>query len=90
MPTPLPPLPPGQQQQLDQFHASVSEVLDRYVKGFEMDANRHAVKHGAMPEDRMLADVTRILARDVPANMLAGIAALAIIRGIARKRQGKG
>jgi hypothetical protein len=86
----LPPLPPGQQQHVDQFHASCSEVLDRYVAGFELDMNRHAIKHGPMPPERALTDLTRILARDVPANMLAGITAMAILRGIAKKREGKG
>lgn len=86
----LPSLPPAQQQRADQFHASCSEILDRYIAGFELDLNRHAVKHGVMPPERMLMDVTRILAKDVPANMLAGLAALAIIRGIAKKKEGKG
>lgn len=86
----LPPLSPEQQGKLDQFHAACSELLDRLIKGYEVDFNRHAVKHGAMPEDRAVFDMARLLAQDVPPNMLAGITAMAIVRGIAKKRGGKG
>lgn len=90
MTNPVPPLHPNLQRQVDHFAASTAELLDRYTHSFEMDANRHAVKHGRMARERMVYDMTRILARDVPANMLAGIAAEAIVRSIERKRQGKG
>lgn len=90
MSAPIPQLPPGYEQKVDQFHASCVELLNRYISGVELDMNRHAVKHGPIPEARAVYDLTRMLARDVPANMLAGITALAIVRGIAKKREGKG
>lgn len=90
MNAPLPPITPETQSKLDQFAASCSEILDAYINGVQLDMNRHAVKHGPPPEERALWDLTHLLARDVPPEMLAGITALAIIRGIARKRQGKG
>lgn len=90
MSAPLPKMTPAHSQKVDQFHASVVELLDRYIKGIEVDMNRHAVKHGPMPEERAVYDLTRILVRDVPPEMLAGITALAIVRGVAKKRQGKG
>ncbi len=91
----LPPLPPGLRDKVVQYRLACAEILDRYLHGFEMDANRHAVKHGPMDEDRMHNDLTRILTMqmnqgDLPANMLAGLLAEAIIRGIAKKREGKG
>ena len=86
----LPKLSPQMQAKTDQWHAACEELLDRYISGVEIDMNRFAVKHEAMPEDRALLDLSRILAKDVPPNMLAGITALAIIRGIARKGRGKG
>ena len=90
MTAPIPPLSPAQQQKADQFHSACVELLDAYINGIELDLNRHAVKHGPAPEERTLFDLTRILVKDVPPNMLAGLTALAIIRGIAKKRQGKG
>lgn len=94
MPNPLPSLPPDQQAKVDQFMAGTEQTMDRYLAGFELDMNRHAVKHGPMPEDRMVFDVTRILARQVgtgelTVNSVCGLLALSIVRGIARKRQGK-
>lgn len=90
MNAPLPKLTPAHSQKIDQFHASVSEMLDRYIAGIEIDMNRHAIKHGPMPEERAVYDITRILARDVTPEMLAGMTALAIVRGVAKKRKGKG
>jgi hypothetical protein len=90
MSAPLPPITPDQQSKIDQFHSACSEVLDAYLAGVQIDMNRHAVKHGLMPEERAVFDLALLLSRDVPREMLAGITALAIIRGIARKRKGKG
>lgn len=91
----LPALPASIQQKADQFHAACEEILDRYLRGFELDMNRHAVKHGAMDPTRAHNDITRILTRqmnsgELPANMVTGLLAEAIIRGIAKKREGKG
>lgn len=90
MSAPLPKLTPAHSQKVDQFHASVVELLDRYIAAIELDMNRHAVKHGTMPEERAVYDLTRVLIRDLPPEMLAGMTALAIVRGVARKRRGKG
>lgn len=95
MSKPLPPLHPAQQSKVDEFLAGMEQLMDRFIAGFEMDANRHAVKHGPMPEDRMVFDVTRILAMQVrtgelTVNSLCGLLALSIVRGIAKKRQGRG
>lgn len=90
MTNPLPPLPPQVVQKLDEFHASCEQVLDGYVHGFEMDMNRHAVKHGAMDDARAVNDFTRILLKDVPHNMLGGLLAVAILRLIKRKAKGRG
>jgi hypothetical protein len=95
MTAPLPKIPPGQQSQMDQFYASCEQMLDRYLHGFEMDMNRHAVKHGKMPDERAHYDMTRIFvtqmkAGELPMNMALGILAAAIVRGIAKKREGKG
>lgn len=77
-------------------------LLENYLSGFERDMNRHAVKHGRMPEERAVHDITRLLVTQVkqaeisngteglPVNMLAGMLAAAIVRGIARKKAGKG
>ena len=89
MPKELPKPPPQLVAKMDQLLASCSELLDSYMHGFEIDMNRHAVKHGPMDPARAHNDVTRMLARDVPANMLAAITAEAILRGIAKKREGK-
>jgi hypothetical protein len=95
MPKPLPPIDPGLQAKIDQFHGSCVEILDRYVAGFETDMNRHAVKHGPMDETRAHNDLTRIYARQVasgelPVNMVCGLLAEAVLRGIAAKKKGKG
>lgn len=92
---PLPPLLPQQQQKIDQFHAGCTEMLDRYISSVEMDMNRHAVKHGPMPEERLVFDFTRILNQQVAKgelnlNALCGMMAVAIARGIAKKKAGKG
>lgn len=87
---PLPPLAPGQEQKITEFAENCNTVLDSYVKGFELDLNRHAVKHGQMPQNRAVNDLTVILIRDVPHNMLAGLLATAILRMINRKVQGRG
>ncbi|HEX2616355.1 MAG TPA: hypothetical protein VHL57_02370 [Flavobacteriales bacterium] len=78
------------QQQVDEFHGKCAEILDRYVHGIEMDMNRHAVKHGPMEEARAVHDMTKMLIRDVPHNMLAGLLALAILRLIGKKARGQG
>lgn len=85
----IPNLPPEQQHGIDQFHGFCIQILDRYLHGFEMDMNRHAVKHGPMDPTRAHSDLTRILSRDVPHNMLGGLLAEAILRGISTKRKGK-
>lgn len=69
-------------------------MLDRYIAGVEMDMNRHAVKHGPMPPERMVFDFTRILNQQVAKgelnlNAVLGMLSVAISRGIAKKRQGK-
>lgn len=99
---PLPPLGPDLQAKVDQFHAGVTNLLDRYIAGFETDMNRHAVKHGPMSEDRAIFDIAQLLASQaelaratnnadgIPPNMLAGMLAAAIVRGIAKKRKGQG
>lgn len=74
---------------MDQLLASCSELLDRYVHGFEIDMNRHTVKHGPMSDAEAHWHMTKIIAKAVPANMLAGLAAAAIVRGIAAKGRGK-
>lgn len=94
----LPPLPPSIRERAATFHAICAEGLDRYVHGFEMDANRHAIKHGAMDETRMHNDMSRILLvqlrsgdiREFNDEVVVGMLAEAIIRGIAKKREGKG
>lgn len=91
----LPPLDPYTQQRVDQFHAGCVELLDRYIRSVEIDQNRHAVKHGPMPEERAVVDFTRILTAQVRSGeltveTLCGMVAVAIMRGIARKRKGKG
>ncbi len=91
---PLPPLEPGRQQQVDQFHANCVQVFDRYLHGVEMDMNRHAVKHGPMDAGRAHTDLTRILAKqiksgEIPANMVAGLLAEAVLRGVASKGKGR-
>lgn len=90
----LPPLSPQQQTKIDEFHAGMVEMLDRYVAGVEIDMNRHAVKHGQMPEERMVFDLTRILSKQVGTGELTqqsmcGMVAVAIARGIAKKRGGR-
>lgn len=75
---------------MDQLFASCSELLDRYIAGVEIDLNRHAVKHGSMSETQAHYHVTKLLATALPANMLAGVAAAAIVRGIWAKQKGKG
>lgn len=87
---PLPPVDPKLISEADRFHASCAEILDRYVSGIELDANRHAVKHGPLDETKAHHDVTKILLKDIPPGMLAGMLAEAILRGIARKRKGRG
>jgi hypothetical protein len=74
---------------MDRLHASCNELLDRYTAGFEIDLNRHAVKHGSMSDTQAHYHLTHILADQVPANMLAGIAAAAIVRGISAKKKGR-
>lgn len=91
----LPRLSPETQTKADQFHGACSELLDNYVHGFEMDFNRHAVKHGPMDETRAHYDITRLLTIQVqngqlPMSMAMGILSEAIIRGVAKKRGGKG
>lgn len=90
MTAPLPKLSPQMSEKVDRFYMSTCEMLDRYIGAFEVDMNRHAVKHGPMPEERAVYDMAKILARDLTPEMLAGITAAAIVRGIAKKRQGKG
>jgi hypothetical protein len=90
MPTELPPPPPELVMQMDKLYATCSELLDRYISGFNIDLNRHAVKHGSMSETQSHYHLTKVLASQVPPNMLAGIAAAAIVRGIAGKAKGKG
>jgi len=86
----LPKAPPQLVAKMGQLLASCSELLDRYVHGFELDMNRHAVKHGPMSDAEAHWHITKIIAKDVPPNMLAGMAAAAIVRGIAGKRKGRG
>ena len=93
----LPTLPPQVQQQVDQFHAGMTEVFGRYLHSVEMDANRHAVKHGPMPEERMVWDLTRLLVAQVSdqgnalnLKAVCGMLSVAICQGIERKRKGKG
>ena len=91
----LPPLTPQQQSKVDQFYAGSSEMLDRYIHSVEMDMNRHAVKHGPMPTDRLVFDFTRILNQQVAKgelnlNSVLGMLSVAISRGIEGKRKGKG
>jgi hypothetical protein len=86
----LPPPPPELVLKMDQLYAASSELLDRYVSGVNIDLNRHAVKHGSMSDTQAHYHLTKILAREVPANMLAAMAAAAILRGIAGKAKGKG
>jgi hypothetical protein len=93
--TGLPPLSPQQQQKMDQFYAGCAEMLDRYIHGVEMDMNRHAVKHGPMPVERMVFDMTRILATQVNKGELnlqstVGMLVVGISRAIEGKRKGKG
>jgi hypothetical protein len=90
MPKPLPTPPPELVYKMDQLLAACSDMLNRYVHGFEMDMNRHAVKHGPMSDAEAHWHVTKILAKDVPPNMLAGLAAAAIVRGIKAKTRGEG
>ena len=90
MATELPKPPPELVVKMDQLHAAASELLDRYIAGFNIDMNRHAVKHGSMSETQAHYHMTKILASTVEPNMLAGIAAAAIVRGIAAKGKGKG
>ena len=92
----LPTLTPAQQQRVDQFHAGMTEMFDRYVAGVELDMNRHAVKHGPMPPERMVYDFTRVLMAQVrdsgnPLNTeaICGMLAVAISRGITTKKKGK-
>ena len=91
----LPPLPPQQQTKVDEFHAGMTEMLDRYIAGIEIDMNRHAVKHGQMPQERMVFDLTRIFtmqlrSHELTEEALCGMVAVAIARGIAKKKGGKG
>lgn len=90
MSTELPKPPPHLVAQMDALHAACNELLDRYVEGFNLDMNRHAVKHGPMDPTQAHWHMTKILAKDVEPNMLAGIAAAAIVRRIAGKARGKG
>ena len=69
-------------------------MLDRYIAGVEMDMNRHAVKHGPMPPERMVFDFTRILNQQVAKgelniNSALGMLSVAISRGIKLKGKGK-
>lgn len=94
MSTELPPLTPAMQSKVDQHMAGAEEVMNAYLNGFERDMNRHAVKHGPMPEDRMVFDLSRLLSRqvvagDLPINSVCSLLALAIVRGIAKRKQGK-
>jgi len=91
----LPPLAPNQQQEVDQFHARCAGMLDHYIHSVEMDMNRHAIKHGPMPIERMVFDMTRILVTQVNKGELnlrdvVGMTTVAISRGIVAKRKGKG
>lgn len=86
----LPPPPPDLVLKMDKLYAASSELLDRYIAGFHIDMNRHAVKHGEMSETQAHYHLTKILAATIPANMLAGVAAAAIVRGIAGKAKGRG
>lgn len=93
--TGIPALSPEQQGKIDQFHAGCAEMLDRYIHGVEMDMNRHAVKHGPMPPERMVFDMTRIITTQVNKGELnlqsvVGMLVVAISRGIEGKRKGKG
>lgn len=90
MPKELPKPPPELTVRIEQLYATCTELLNHYVHGFEIDMNRHAVKHGEMDEATAHWHLTMILAKDVPPSMLAGIAAAAIVRGIAGKRKGRG
>lgn len=84
--------PPHLVAQMDSLHAACNELLDRYVNGFSIDMNRHAVKHGPMDPAEAHWHLAKILAREFreDQNMLAGITAAAIQRGIAGKAKGKG
>lgn len=86
----LPTLPPGLKEKIERFYLECDTILDSYVRGFELDMNRHAVKHGAMEDARAVNDLARILARDVPHAMMAGLLATAILKLIKRKKQGLG
>ena len=86
----LPPPPPELVAEMDRFHAACEEIFDRYVSGFNIDLNRHMVKHGQISDTEAHYHLTKILAGSVQPNMLAGIAATAIVRGIGAKRKGKG
>lgn len=87
MPTELPKPPPDLVIKMDKLHADCEDLLDRYIAGFQIDLNRHAVKHGSMSDTQAHWHLTKILASQVPANMLAGIAAAAIVRGMKGKRR---
>ena len=92
---PLPPLSPELQDKVDQFYVGMAEMLDRYISGVELDMNRHAVKHGPMEPERMVFDFTQVLTKQMHDGQLTpqviiGMLAVAINRGVANKRKGKG
>lgn len=69
-------------------------MLDRYAAAVELDMNRHAVKHGPMPQDRMVYDFTQVLygqlnSGELKPSALCGMVAMAISREIVKKRKGK-
>jgi hypothetical protein len=93
----LPPLSPERQAKIDQFYAGSIEMLDRYIAVVELDMNRHAVKHGQMPIERMVYDLTRIMVAQIhdensPLTVegVVGMLTVAISRGITAKRKGRG
>lgn len=95
MPKELPKPPPGLVMKMDQLRAGCDQLLDRYIAGFEIDMNRHAVKHGPMDPTEAHWHVTKILTQqvglhDLSLEMLAGMVASAIVRGIAGKAKGRG
>lgn len=94
---PIDPLPPGLQSKVEQFYSSTRELVGRWLSGFEIDFNRHAVKHGPIPADRAVFDMTKLFVTQVndPDNpltleMLAGGMAYSIVGGITAKAKGRG
>jgi len=73
---------PKRHAELDQFHSSCVEVLDKYVESLRADHQRYRNANDGRDMDPAYAhnDFTRILMQQIPPGMLAGLLAEAILR----------